>query len=60
MPDISEIDQAVKEHNFIQQVNEAAARVRAESDAARTDDIFNDDTPLACGIEDPEHCDGCQ
>ena len=23
-------------------------------------DIFDDDTPLACGIEDPELCESCQ
>lgn len=23
-------------------------------------DIFNDDAPLACGIEDPELCESCQ
>jgi len=23
-------------------------------------DMFADDTPLACGIEDPESCESCQ
>ena len=23
-------------------------------------DPFDDDEPLACGIEDPEHCESCQ
>lgn len=23
-------------------------------------DPFDDDTPLVCGIEDPEHCESCQ
>ena len=23
-------------------------------------DPFDDDTPLACGIENPDHCDSCQ
>lgn len=23
-------------------------------------DPFDDDTPLSCGIEDPDHCDSCQ
>jgi hypothetical protein len=23
-------------------------------------DLFTDDTPLACGVEDPESCEACQ
>ncbi len=28
--------------------------------SASDPDLFSDDTPLACGVEDPDHCDACQ
>lgn len=29
-------------------------------DASEWDDLFDDDEPLACGIENPDYCDTCQ
>lgn len=32
----------------------------AQLEKSQSYDPFDDDTPLVCGIEDPEHCDSCQ
>ena len=34
--------------------------VQESQDEEQESSIFDDDTPLACGIEDPELCESCQ
>ena len=36
------------------------AKNHPRSDNETPPDLFDDDTPLACGLESPEECEACQ
>lgn len=52
---LSLMDKKKKESSAKTQMQAAKTQIDQEFG-----DLFDDDTPLACGIENPEHCESCQ
>ena len=60
MPETDSDEPIIERTNLAQLNRTASIRDIPEPDASDITDPFADDTPLVCGIENPEHCESCQ